>query len=70
MPTAEEQDNEALMDTLQAQYQQYREKKYRVAVFCSGRGNLTGLTEELLLHNRVVAIRKEPEQEMSMKFGM
>lgn len=70
--TNQERQDAVLMQSLQTQYQQYREKKYKVAVFYSGVRDLTGLTEELLLHNRTVAARKdiEREQAMGMMMGM
>lgn len=70
--TNNEQQDAALMEGLQAHYQQYKEKKYKVAVFYSGKRDLTDLTEELLLHNRTVAARREVEQErgVGMVMGM
>lgn len=61
--TTREQQDAALMEGLRAQYRQYGEKKYTVAVFCSGRRALTGLTEKLLLHNRTAAARKDLERD-------
>lgn len=70
--TNQEQQDAALMESLQAQYQQYKEKKYKVAVFRSGGRELAGLTEDLLIHNRTVAAQKDLEQErgMGMVMGM
>lgn len=70
--TNDEQQDQVLMRSLHAQYQQYKEKKYKVAVFCSGSRELANVTEDLLLHNRTVVARKdlEREQGMGMTMGM
>ena len=62
----QEQQDAALMESLQAHYQQYKEKKYKVAVFRSGGRKLPDLTEELLLHNRTVAVRRDLERGVGM----
>lgn len=41
---------------------EWHEKKYRAVVFCSGKRELYGLTEGLLLHNRTAAAHRELEE--------
>ena len=47
-----EKDNTAVQDSLKPIYAVYKAKKYKVAVFQSGGGDLLGNTRDLLLHNR------------------
>ena len=42
----------AAQDSLKPIYAAYKSKKYKVAVFQSGSGDLLGNTRDLLLHNR------------------
>ena len=51
MTNAEKADDE-LRASLSSAYQQYKQLKYKVAVFESGQGNLFDYTSGLLLHNR------------------
>ena len=50
--TNQEKQDESLKERLKDLYQQYREKKYIVAVYMSGDLNLTEETSALLCHNR------------------
>lgn len=73
--TAAEQNDTALMESLKPLYGAWREKQYRPVVFRSGRRDLLGLTEGLLLHNRTVAARRDLEREsgntdLRMTMGM
>ena len=47
-----EQGDAALRVSLQPLFDEYKQKKYKVAVFESGHGNLVYNTAGLLLHNR------------------
>ena len=47
-----EKDSTAVHNSLKPVYAAYKAKKYKVAVFQSGSGNLFGNTKDLLLHNR------------------
>ena len=75
--TAAEQNDTALMESLKLLYEAWRERQYRPVVFRSGRRDLLDLTEELLLHNRTVAARRDlerespgPEPAMGITMGM
>ena len=50
--TNAEQCDVALRDSLQSLFDEYKQKKYKVAVFESGHGDLVYNTAGLLLHNR------------------
>ncbi len=50
--TREEQEDQALKEKLRPLYQQYRAKKYTVAVFLSGTQDLAEETGALLRYNR------------------
>lgn len=65
----EQQDVEA-MKNLAEYYWKYQAEKYKVAVFLSGKGELTGLTEELLLHNRRIVAKAELVREKPQQSGM
>ena len=47
-----DQQNPFLQARLKALYQEYKQKKYCVAVLRSGQESLEGLTRDLLLYNR------------------
>ena len=49
-----EKDSTAVQNSLKPVYAAYKAKKYKVAVFQSGSGNLLGNARNLLLHNRRV----------------
>ena len=61
--TNQEKQDEALREQLKDLYQQYREKKYIVAVYMSGNLNLTEETSALLCYNR----KRLAEQEVRRK---
>lgn len=61
--TNQEKQDEALREPLKDLHQQYREKKYFVAVYMSGDLNLTEETSALLCHNR----KRLAEQEVRRK---
>ena len=48
----EDKNNSKVSDSLQDIYSEYKQKKYKVAVFESGCGDLLDSTTGLLLHNR------------------
>ena len=47
-----EKNDPAVAESLKPVYQEYRKKKYKVAVFKSGTADLTGSTSALLVQNR------------------
>lgn len=49
----------ALKESLKSLYSEYKQKKYRVVVFESGRGDLPTLTRDLLKHNIELSAQKE-----------
>lgn len=63
--TNEDQRNEGLQRKLKVLYRDYRAKGYMPVVFWSGREDLTELTWDLLLHNRMkleqISAKKEME---------
>lgn len=61
--TNQEKQDEALREQLKDLYQQYREKKYLVAVYMSGDLNLTEETSALLCYNQ----KRLAEQEIRRK---
>ncbi len=61
--TREEQGDRALREKLRPLYQQYRAKKYTVAVFLSGTQDLAEETGALLRYNR----RRSAELEVKRK---
>ena len=50
--TCAEQDDASLRKSLQPLFDEYKQKKYKVAVFESGSGDLLYNTAGLLLHNK------------------
>ena len=50
----EDKNNTEFTDSFQDIYSEYKQKKYKVAVFESGCGNLLDSTTGLLLHNRKI----------------
>jgi len=50
--TSAEKKDQQLQQLLQPVFANYKAKKYKVAVFCSGQRNLFDSTAGLLLHNR------------------
>jgi len=53
----------ALRERLKPLYREYRAKKYLVAVFESGEGDLFEGTRDLLLHNREALTKRELAEE-------
>ena len=52
--TNREKANERLRTSLQPIFDEYNQKKYKVAVLQSGSGDLADYTSGLLLHNRTL----------------
>ena len=59
---AESQDT-VLREGLKPLFKEYKQKKYRVVIFSSGKGDLLTLTKDLLKHTLEVNARKEVEAE-------
>jgi hypothetical protein len=57
--TKAESADSALKESLKSLYSEYKQKKYRVVVFESGRGDLPTLTKDLLKHNIELSVQKE-----------
>ena len=57
--TKTESTDTALRESLKSLYSEYKEKKYRVVVFESGRGDLPTLTRDLVKHNIELSAQKE-----------
>ena len=57
--TKAESTDPALKESLKSLYSEYKQKKYRVVVFESGRGDLPTLTKDLLKHNIELSVQKE-----------
>ena len=57
--TKAESTDSALRESLKSLYSEYKQKKYRVVVFESGRDDLPTLTRDLLKHNIVLSAQKE-----------
>ena len=70
--TREEKQNDNLRERLKPLYQEYKAKKFLVAVFESGEQNLEELTGRLLGYNRkrVVQLEMEREKQPSMTMTM
>lgn len=68
--TKEEQQDQAVRETLKPLYQQYKAKKYTVAVFLSGDKDLAEETGALLRHtkrrNAELAVQRERKKRRSM----
>lgn len=62
LTNAEKQDT-AIREKLKPLYQAYKEKKYLVAVFESGEGDLATATSDLLCHNRKRLTQLEVQRE-------
>jgi hypothetical protein len=61
--TKAESEDETVNRELAPLYAEYKKKKYRVAVFCSGKGDMLELTKDLLKHTLEVNAKKELEAE-------
>ena len=57
--TKAESTDSALRESLKSLYSEYKQKKYRVVVFESGRGDLPTLTRDLLKHNIELSAQKD-----------
>ena len=57
--TKAESADPALKESLKSLYSEYKQKKNRVVVFESGRGDLPMLTKDLLKHNIELSVQKE-----------
>ena len=57
--TKAESADPALRESLKSLYSEYKQKKYRVVVFESGKGDLPMLTRDLLKHNIELSVQKE-----------
>ena len=62
LTNAESQDT-VLREGLKPWFKEYKQKKYRVVIFSSGKGDLLTLTKDLLKHTLEVNARKEVEAE-------
>ena len=58
-----ESDDDVFRRKLEPIFAEYKKKKYRVAVFSSGKGDMLELTKDLLKHNLELSVRKELEAE-------
>lgn len=68
--TQAERDTPAVMERLKPIYQAYAQKKYTVAVFFSGNGDLYRQTSDLLCYNRKRLAELEVAQEETQQgFG-
>ena len=68
--TQEEKRNAALREQLKPLYQDYKKKKYLVAVFDSGSQNLWEETSALLCYNRKRIAQMEVEREKQQGVAM
>ena len=68
--TREEKQDASLRERLKPLYQEYKAKKYLVAVFESGEQNLEELTGSLLGYNRRRVVQLEMEQEKQQGMAM
>lgn len=65
--TRQEQTDNAIREQLQRMYQDYKNRKYMVAQFHSGGGDLYAITRDLLIFNRkrieelAVSLEKSPD---------
>ena len=65
--TRQEQADKVIWEQLQQMYQDYRSRKYMVAQFHSGGGDLYAITRDLLIFNRkrieelALALEKSPD---------
>lgn len=65
--TKQEQTDNAIREQLQRMYQDYKNRKYMVAQFHSGGGDLYAITRDLLIFNRkrieelAVSLEKSPD---------
>ena len=62
LTNAESQDT-VLRESLKPLCREYKQKKYRVVIYSSGKGDLLTLTKDLLKHTLEVNARQEVEAE-------
>ena len=62
-----DQENPAIQERLKPLYREYRQKKYFVSVFYSGKDDLEEMTRELLLYNRKIIEEKRIAAEKKKK---
>lgn len=65
--TNAEKNDPMLREQLKDVYAEYKAKKYMVAVFESGKGNLYENTRDLLLYNRRRSAEREVQQEKKQR---
>ena len=68
--TNEEQQDQAIRESLKPLYQQYKAKKYTVAVFLSGSRDLAEETAALLRHNKRRVAELEVQRERKRRKSM
>lgn len=68
--TREEKQDVNLRERLKTMYQEYKAKKFLVAVFESGEQNLEELTGSLLGYNRKRTVQLEMEREKQQSIAM
>ena len=61
--TNAESNDDILREGLKPLFKEYKQKKYRVVIFSSGKNDLMTLTKDLLKHTLEVNARKEVEEE-------
>ncbi len=61
--TNAESNDDILREGLKPLFKEYKQKKYRVVIFSSGKNDLMTLTKDLLKHTLEVNARKEVEAE-------
>ena len=61
--TRAESHDQALLESLKPIYKKYKEKKYLVAVFHSGKGNMKESIRDLLIYNKTRLRELEMEKE-------
>ena len=61
--TKAESDDDVFRRKLEPIFAEYKKKKYRVAVFSSGKGDMLELTKDLFKHTLEVNAKKELEAE-------
>lgn len=64
--TNQEQEKPEIKGQLEKIYRQGKERRFLVAVFLSGREELSDLTSALLLHNRDKLARQEVQRQREM----
>ena len=65
--TCKEKNDPELRESLKSLYQDYKDKKYMVAVYCSGDQDLYRQTSDLLCYNRKRIAELENQQDESQQ---